>query len=68
METEKPNERKWTYLRDRMERVYHRAEYLFLILGLLFVLLVAYHSDDWLVTMWRGLIFLATGGRSDPAG
>ncbi|SMC81806.1 hypothetical protein [Rhizobium sp. RU36D] len=51
-----------------MKRLYDRAGYLLLAFGFLFVLFVAFHSDDWLVMMWRGLLILFTGGRSDPAG
>ncbi|MCZ8179456.1 MAG: hypothetical protein O9309_10540 [Rhizobium sp.] len=58
METKKVKEKKWTYLRDRMVRIYDRAEYLFLIFGALFVLFVTFYSNDWMYTLWQGLIII----------
>ena len=68
METERAKENKWTYLRDRMKRIYDRAGCLILILGMLLVLYVTFSSDNWLQTLWRGLLIILTRGRSDPAG
>jgi hypothetical protein len=67
METDRGKQRQWTYLRERMERIYDRAGYLLLMVGVLFVLFVTFYSDDWLQTLWRGVLIIMTRGRSDPA-
>ncbi|WP_187182230.1 hypothetical protein [Rhizobium sp. WL3] len=50
-----------------MKRIYDGAGYLFLAFGLLFVLFVTFYSDDWLQTLWQGLLMILTRGRSDLA-
>lgn len=67
MEPDKVKNRQWEYLRDRMKRIYDGAGYLFLAFGLLFVLFVTFYSDDWLQTLWQGLLMILTRGRSDLA-
>ncbi len=67
METDRGKQKPWNYLRDRVERLYDHAGYLFLIVGVLFVLFVTFYSDDWLQTLWRGVVIIMTRGRSDPA-
>jgi hypothetical protein len=66
METDKGKRRPWIYLRERMERIYDRAGYLLLAFGVLFVLFVTFYSDDWLHTLWRGLLIIMARGRHDP--
>lgn len=66
MEADRGMQRQWTYLRERMERIYDRAGYLLLMVGVLFVLFATFYSDDWLQTLWRGLLIIMARGRHDP--